>query len=110
MKEAKYTGKITDAELDALKAKNGEVFEITIPVDDEQKEYSVGYLKKPARNIIGVVSGIAASNPLKASEIMLENCWLAGDERIKTDDQLFMSASELLGQLMIIRHGEIKKK
>jgi len=105
-----YHGRLEDAAIEELKRKHGEVFEIVVPMDDEEKEYAVGYLKKPTRQILGSVSGMANSNPMRAAEIMLVNCWLAGNEGIKTDDDLFMGAIQPVFSIIKIRNGELKKK
>ena len=46
---------------------------------------------------------------MKYNEIMLRNCWLAGDEEIKTDDALFLGVSAKLGELIDIKEAELKK-
>jgi hypothetical protein len=105
-----YHGRLEEAAIEELKKKHGEVFEIVVPMDDEEKEYAVGYVKKPTRHVLGAVSGMVNSNPVRAAEIMLANCWIAGDDRLKTDDDLFMSAIQPLFSIIKVRNGELKKK
>jgi DNA-directed RNA polymerase subunit H (RpoH/RPB5) len=38
----------------------------------------------------------------------LQNCWLGGDERIKTDDDLFLAANAVLGDLIKIKTATLK--
>ncbi len=45
---------------------------------------------------------IMQRDPLKANEILLKSNWLEGDENIKTDDDLFLSAGVLLGDIITI--------
>ena len=45
----------------------------------------------------------------KAYEIVLRDCWLAGDEEIKTDDTLFISASAKLADLIEVKEAELEK-
>ncbi len=103
---------LTDKErLDAIakKYKVKKVFELSIPMDDEGKDIAVGYIKKPSRNSLGAAMSLMQTNPLKANEIILKSNWLEGDERIMTDDDAFMSAGALLGEIIQVRQGEIKK-
>ena len=49
------------------------------------------------------------NDPMKYNEILLANCWLAGDEEIKEDDALFLGVSAKLGELVEIKEAELKK-
>ena len=49
------------------------------------------------------------NDPIKFSELILNSCWLAGDEQIKTDDELFMGVSQLLGEMIKIKSFELEK-
>ena len=95
--------------VDALKRKYGTIYELKIPRDDDGIEFAVGYLKKPERNILkGVISKVD-SDPVTAMEILLNSCWIDGDEEIKTDDDLFFGAMGELQKMISIRSGELKK-
>jgi hypothetical protein len=37
----------------------------------------------------------------------LNDCWLGGDEEIKTDDTLFLSVSPKLSELIVTREAEL---
>ena len=84
------------------------VYRIAVPVGDTE-ETAIGYLKKPNRNTMDAAMSIAASKPLKATEILLKSCWLEGDERILNDDDTFLNASSMMDEIITIRRGEIKK-
>lgn len=88
--------------IEKLKAQHGEVFEIK--VGD-----ATGYLKKPDRKTLSYASSVASKDPIKFNEILLNGCWLAGDERIKTDDSLFLSASQVLGTLVEVKEASLVK-
>ena len=66
------------------------------------------WLKMPSRKVIDMATSVAGKAPLKFGAIILENCWLGGDERIKTDDELFMAANGILGDLIKIKTAKIK--
>ena len=46
---------------------------------------------------------------MKYNEIILANCWVAGDEEIKTDDAYFLGVSGVLGDLIDIKKANLKK-
>jgi len=95
------TGKATADQVKEWKKKHGDVFEVAVG-------NSVCYLKKPDRKIMGYVATLA-KNPIRANEVLLDNCWLGGDERIKTDDELFLGVSGKLTEIVEVKEAEIKK-
>ena len=109
-KESVYHGQLGDAEIEGLKRVHSEVFELILPMDNDGKEYAVGYVKKPTRKIIEATDGLIQRQPIKGKELALELLWIAGDERIKTVDELFYAAAELITGLIQVRQGIIKKK
>ena len=52
---------------------------------------------------------MASSQPIDAMEILLNTCWLEGDEDIKNEDELFYSALNVVEGLVKYRIGELKK-
>ena len=46
---------------------------------------------------------------MKYNEILLNNCWIAGDEEIKKDDALFLGVSAKLADLIEVKEAELKK-
>lgn len=94
--------KVTQEQIDAWKAKFENVFKIT--VDDK-----VCYLKSPDRKTLSYASAIGTKDPMKFNEILLKNCWLAGDEEIKTKDSYFMSVSAQLAEIIEIKEAKLEK-
>ena len=43
------------------------------------------------------------------SEVMLKQLWVAGDEEIKTDDELFMAVVAKMDEVLKVKEAEIKK-
>ncbi|MCU0644751.1 MAG: hypothetical protein MUC94_10875 [bacterium] len=66
------------------------------------------YLKKPDRNVISLAS-IVGKDPIRFNETLIENCFIGGSEEIKTDDDLFLSASSVLPGLIETKVAELKK-
>ena len=67
------------------------------------------YLKRPERKTLAYASSVATKDPIKFNEIILNGAWLAGDEDIKTNDTLFLSASAKLAELIEVKEAEIVK-
>ncbi|MDR0559134.1 MAG: hypothetical protein LBG92_03125 [Prevotellaceae bacterium] len=51
----------------------------------------------------------AKENPLKFNEVILNECWLCGDDEIKTDDNLFLSASAKISEMIEFKNAELEK-
>lgn len=94
--------KITEKQICEWKEKHGDVFELTV-------EDLVGYFKKPSRKTLMFASTQIQTNPLKFNEILMEQCWLGGDEALVKDDNYFLAVSGKLGEIIEIKQAEIKK-
>lgn len=68
-----------------------------------------GYIKKPGRSTLGLALSMYDRDPLKAKEVILEKSWLKGDERIKTNDDAFLSASTVIGEFLTVGKAGLKK-
>lgn len=94
--------KLTQKQIEELKSKYGEVYEVE--VDDK-----VCYLKKPTRKTLSAAATVGQKDPMKYNEIILANCWIQGDEEIKTNDALFLGVSGILSELIDIKEAKLKK-
>lgn len=93
---------VTKEQIESWKKKHGDVFEVNV-------DGRTAYLKKPDRKVLGAASVLGKDDPMKYNETLLENCWLGGDEEIKTDDSLFLGVSSVLAEIIEIKKAEIKK-
>jgi len=100
--------KITEAQIKKWKAKYGEVYAIEVKMDDEGT-IATGYFKKPDLNIISAAAKFAEVDPIKSGTVMLENCWLGGDEDIKLNDEAKLAAIKKLGEIFKVKEAEVKK-
>jgi hypothetical protein len=96
------TKKIDQEQIDQWKKKHGTIF--LIKVEDK-----VCYLKKPDRKTLSYAATVGAKDNLKFNEAILANCWLGGDEEMKTDDSLFLSVSTRLAEIIEIKEAELVK-
>ena len=94
--------KATQEQIEGWKKQYGMVFQVT--VDDK-----IAYLRKPDRQIIAYGLTKVSTDPLGFNEVILKNCWIAGDEEIKTNDDYFMAVSAQLEQIMEVKTADIKK-
>jgi hypothetical protein len=93
--------------LEALKKIHGTVHVIQIP--DTEGNLHTAFLKKPQRHTLNFYLSKVATEPVTAHEVLLNACWVEGNEAIKTDDNLFFSAIPLLGNIIEIKQGFLKK-
>ena len=93
---------VNQSQIDAWKKKHGDIFKLII-------EDKVCYLKTPDRKTLSFASSIATKDPLKFNEVILNNCWLAGDEEIKTNDIYFLSAASKLSEIIEVKEADLKK-
>lgn len=91
-----------EQKIEGFKKKFGGVFQYTA-------EGKSCFLKKPSRQTISAASVVGKNNPMKYNEILLNGCWIEGDEELKTDDGLFLGVSQILADLIEIKEGELKK-
>ena len=100
--EKTLVGQATPAQIEAWKKQYGDIY--AVEVGD-----GICYLKKPSRKALGYASHASKSNPLNFNEVILNDCWLGGDESIKTDDSKFLGISSVIAQIIDIKEAEIKK-
>jgi len=101
-KNKKYIGEVDNAQIQLWKDQHTDVFSVSV-------EDSVCYLKKPDRKTFKAIASVAQSDPIRGNEILLENCWLGGDESIKTDDEKFFAVSAQLAKIIEIKQSDLKK-
>ena len=92
--------KHTAEQVQEWKQKHGDLFEISV----EEKSC---ILHRPTRKDLSFVSVV--KDPIKMSEAMLNQLWVAGDEEIKTDDALFLAAIQKMQDVLEVKEAEIKK-
>ena len=96
------TGHASEEQIQDWKRKYGDVYAI-------ETEGSVCYLHKPDRSTMKAVAAVGMNDPIRSNEVLLENCWLGGDESIKTDDAKFFAVSPKLAELIEVKEAELKK-
>ncbi len=92
--------KYTKEQVVEWKKTHGDIFEISV----EDKSC---VLRKPKRKDLSYASVV--KNPIKLSEVMLKQLWVAGDEEIKNHDDLFMAVVSKMDEVLQVKEAEIKK-
>lgn len=92
----------TPEQIEAWKKQFGDLFQLEIGC-------KTAILRKPDRRVLSMATAMSVNDPIKFNEIILDNCWLAGDEEIKTNDDYFIPASGKLSELMSYKTAELKK-
>ncbi|MBP8040344.1 MAG: hypothetical protein KAZ36_00365 [Bacteroidales bacterium] len=95
-------GKATPEQIAIWKHNYGDVYEVNV-------EDKYCYLKKPDRKTLSFAATVGETDPMKFNEIVLNNCWISGDETIKTNDELFFAVVAKLNALIEVKSAEIKK-
>lgn len=93
---------VSEKQIKAWKEEHGNIYKFIVGE-------KVCYLRKPTRRAISYASVAGQTDPLKYNEILLDDCWIAGDEEIKTDNGLFLSISNHLAALVEIKEVEMVK-
>lgn len=93
---------ITKEQIAEWKAKFGTVNKLSV-------DGKSCYLKNPTRKALGYASMAGKDNPMKFNEVILNECWLGGDEEIRTDDTLFLSVSGKIAELIEIKEASLEK-
>lgn len=93
---------VNQEQIDAWKLQHGDIFAIKV-------DGKTAYLKKPDRRTLSFASVAGQKDPMKFNEIILENCFIGGDEEIKKDDSLFLAASSKIVELIEVKEAELVK-
>lgn len=95
-------GQVDQEQIDKWKKEFGQVWEVIV-------EDRVCYLKKASRNTLRAALTFLDKDRIKYMEIIIENCWLGGDEAIKKEDEYFYGLMTVVPELAAAKDAEIKK-
>lgn len=94
----------TEQQIQEWKDKHKDIYLVTL-------EDKACYLRKPKRQDLSyaLAASQGGKDSVKMQEVMLNNCWLDGDQEFKNDDSFFFAAAAKMTQLIEIKDAEIKK-
>ena len=93
---------VTTEQIAAWKAKHGKVYKMEI-------DGKTVYLRKPTRKDLSAASAISNNNPMKFNEVLIDNCWLDGDEAFKNDVEFYLPLSQKFGEIIQVKEAELKE-
>lgn len=103
-----FIGEATPEQIAAWKETHGSVLGIKVKNNDGST--SVCYLKPADRNVSSLAyTHIANKKMIEAGGVFIANCWLGGDERIKTVDRLYLAACQQAYDALDIAEAETEK-
>lgn len=92
--------KYTKEQVAEWKRKHGEIFELSV----EDKSC---ILRRPNRKDLSYVSVV--KDPIKMSETLLKQLWVAGDTEIQEYDDLFLAVIPKMEEVIKVKESQIKK-
>jgi len=98
-------------------AQMGDLFEkfevLSEKTDDGNFKFTIDnktcILRKPKINELSKLFSTLEKDPLGASELFINTCWISGDEDIIKNDNYFLSLSPMLEKVLSMRNATLKK-
>ena len=98
-------GELDAKSIEALKAKHGRIYEIRL---DDSGETHVAYFRRPDMQTLTAMSKVSKTDEIRASMVLLDECFVDGSMAVKHDTALFMAAVGELGKVITSVKAEIK--
>lgn len=103
-------GEVTPEQIEAWKAQHNATHLLLIKVKGTDGSTSVCYLKPAGRNVSSMAyTHIANKKMIEAGGVFIANCWLGGDERIKTVDRMYIAACQQAYDALDLAEAESEK-
>lgn len=93
---------LTPEQIEELKKQYGEVYSFEL-------EGKKCFIRKPDRRAISAAMMASKKDSLKFNEVIMKNCWLAGDKCFVEDDDYYFSISESLDEIIEFKKAELVK-
>lgn len=97
---------VTQEQIDRWKAIHGKVFKYTATEGEKKWE---GYFKPITPEVLDAYENASRRSKLSGDTVVIENCWLGGDEEIKKRNDLSLGLREWLGLLLVKVEGEMSE-
>lgn len=69
----------------------------------------IAVFAKPSRTVVGLLMlNLRERGPLSAADTLINNCWLGGDEEVKTDVGYAVGLVGVLDELTASKKAEVK--
>ncbi len=108
MRKKTEMGDITPEQIEAWKKKHKTDKLHVVRVKVSEDDIAVGFLKPPKRHIKATALSMYSQHKiLECGEFLRDNCWLGGDERLKTDEDIADSAAIQCSNIVKFLDGEV---
>lgn len=82
-----------------------------ITIDGTDKSCYLKKLPRPTLEaVLGLVAGRSKPEFVRAGEIILNSCWISGDEEIKTNDDYFLAACFSAYEVIELKTATLEKR
>lgn len=95
---------VTEGQIAQWKAQYGKVFRYT--ARDGEREWT-GYFKPITPEVLDAYEKTSARSKLQGDNVVIESCWLGGDEEVKKRDDLSLGLRDWLALLLVKVEGEM---
>lgn len=98
-------------ELVELKAKHGTVYELKVPLNDDETEFATVFLRKLDRDTYKMASKLIQKDELQGVEFLIKTLRIGGDSaaKINEDFDALRSAASSILPMLIAKEGSLKK-
>jgi hypothetical protein len=100
--QKELSGQATPEQIAAWKVKYGGVSAIII-------EDKICYLRKLDRQILSFASLASKTDSLAFNDAILKNCWLGGDEDLRTDFDYYLTMTHQITALVVVKDAQLVK-
>lgn len=93
---------VTPDQIQAWKDEHGLVMKITV-------EDKVGYFRTPSRKAYSFASKVSSTDPLQFNEIILNDCFLGGNQDLIKHERYFLTMGTHVADLLGIMESSLEK-
>lgn len=100
-KDKKFKSKWTKEQIEQYKKQYGSIFKYT---SDDGKQC---LLKSPDLVTLDACRTISEGSSIKFDKALVDNCWIDGDQEMKTEDKYLMGLFDWLGAIITKVDGQL---
>ena len=93
-------GQATPEQIAQWKEQYGKVFSYEV-------DGRICYLRPVDRNTYALAASKVTTSPAKFNEILVEKCWLGGDEEIRKNDEYYFGLCDFTEELLNKKKGQL---
>ena len=99
---------ITQDQIDSWKKEYREVY--VFEVEDERSGQILKcYMRKADRKTLSAAQAVGAKDLARFNEIIINGCWLGGDEQVREDEYFFQALASQMRPVVDFSMGEFRR-